>query len=122
MSQTNSQDEIPLVLHDRYLLFSTFILLAFGLLMVASTSIVISERQYGQPFHYFFHQLCYLLIGIGAGAVIFSNKNQLLETNWSGPFTRKYRITYPGFVASYWQAGQWQCALVKLRSLWFTGI
>jgi cell division protein FtsW len=64
----------PTRFYDRYLLFSILILLAFGLLMVASTSIVISERQYGQAFHYFFHQLFYLALGIGTGAVIFQIK------------------------------------------------
>ncbi|MDQ8038876.1 MAG: putative lipid II flippase FtsW [Rickettsiella sp.] len=68
-----SPDVTP-ILYDRTLLFTILTLLAFGLLMVASTSIVISERQYGQAFHYFFHQLFYLALGIGAGAVIFQIK------------------------------------------------
>lgn len=68
------QQEDSVVLYDRTLLFSILTLLAFGLLMVASTSIVISERQYGQAFHYFFHQLFYLILGIGTGAVIFQIK------------------------------------------------
>jgi cell division protein FtsW len=74
MPTTNPQDTMSIALYDRYLLFSMLTLLAFGLLMVASTSIVISERQYGQPFHYFFHQLFYLIISVGVGAVIFQIK------------------------------------------------
>lgn len=68
------QEESSLVLCDRILIFSIITLLGFGLLMVASTSIVISEHQYGHAFHYFFHQLFYLLIGIVTGAFIFRIK------------------------------------------------
>jgi cell division protein FtsW len=63
-------DVAPIVLYDRWLLIVISTLLAFGLLMVASTSIVISEHQYGQPFHFFFHQLFYLILGITAGIII----------------------------------------------------
>lgn len=51
---------------DRWLLLSAMCLLALGLLMVASASMVISDRIYGQPFHYLFRQTVYL----GAGAVL----------------------------------------------------
>lgn len=63
-------DVSSIVLYDRWLLIVISTLLAFGLLMVASTSIVISEHQYGQPFHFFFHQLFYLVLGIAAGIVV----------------------------------------------------
>lgn len=42
-----------ITLYDRGLLLVIATLLAFGLLMVASSSIVISEHEYGQPFHFF---------------------------------------------------------------------
>jgi cell division protein FtsW len=45
-----------LILYDRYLLF------------------VISEKHYGQPFHFFFHQLFYLILGIGTAALFFQIK------------------------------------------------
>lgn len=61
-------------IYDRYLLFSMVSLFSFGLLMVASTSIMISERHYGQPFHFFFHQLFYLILGIGTAALFFQIK------------------------------------------------
>jgi cell division protein FtsW len=63
-------DVASIVLYDRWLLIVISTLLAFGLLMVASTSIVISEHQYGQPFHFFFHQLFYLILGIAAGIIV----------------------------------------------------
>jgi cell division protein FtsW len=73
MAQASQNDIMPFF-YDRYLLFSILTLLVFGLLMVASTSIVISERQYGQAFHYFFHQLLYLVVGVGVGTIIFQIK------------------------------------------------
>ncbi|MBS0350363.1 MAG: putative lipid II flippase FtsW [Proteobacteria bacterium] len=42
----------------------TAALLLFGLLMVASASMVISDRQFGYPFHYLFRQAIYLGFGI----------------------------------------------------------
>ena len=70
MSKTSNPDVTSIVLYDRWLLIVIATLLAFGLLMVASTSIVISEHQYGQPFHFFFHQLFYLVLGISAGIIV----------------------------------------------------
>jgi cell division protein FtsW len=70
MSKASNPDVSSIVLYDRWLLIVISTLLAFGLLMVASTSIVISEHQYAQPFHFFFHQLFYLVLGIAAGIIV----------------------------------------------------
>lgn len=50
--------------YDRWLMGLTLTLLLFGLLMVASASMVISDRQYGYPFHYLLRQGIYLSIGL----------------------------------------------------------
>ena len=50
--------------YDRWILVSTLALLTVGLLMVASASMVISDRQYGYPFHYLIHQAVYLVVGL----------------------------------------------------------
>ena len=76
--KSNSGVATPVVLYDRSLLIAIATLLAFGLLMVASSSIVISEHQYGQAFHYFFHQLFYLILGIAAGIIVV----QIKTTYW----------------------------------------
>lgn len=55
---------------DQYLLAVTIAILAFGLLMVASASMAISERQSGAPFHFFFRQLIYVLMGLGAAVLV----------------------------------------------------
>jgi len=54
----------PVALYDKWLLAAVIGLLGLGLLMVASSSIVIAEKQYQQPFHYLVHQGIYLIAGI----------------------------------------------------------
>lgn len=60
----------PMAVYDRWFLFAAFGLLVIGLLMVASSSIVISERQYHQPFHYLTRQVIYLGIGVSLGLIV----------------------------------------------------
>lgn len=50
--------------NDSWIFISTAVLLAFGLLMVASASMVISDQQYGYPFHYVARQLIFIVIGV----------------------------------------------------------
>lgn len=71
MAETHEDGLPPVVLYDRYLLFATLALLAVGLLMVASTSIAVSEHLYGQPFHFLIRQGVYLLLGFGLALLIF---------------------------------------------------
>ncbi len=49
---------------DKVLLVTVLALLVYGLLMVTSASMVISDRIYSYPFHYFFRQAVYIVIGI----------------------------------------------------------
>jgi len=51
--------------YDRWILFTTLALIAFGLLMVASASMVISDKYFGYPFHYLVRQLVFVIIGMG---------------------------------------------------------
>lgn len=53
---------------DRILLFILFALLGSGLIILASSSLVISQERFNKPYYYFFHQLIY---GIGIGLVLF---------------------------------------------------
>lgn len=52
------------VLYDRYLLLTAVIIAGIGLLMVASASMNISDRIYGQPFYFVLHQSVYIFLGI----------------------------------------------------------
>ncbi|OGT30534.1 MAG: cell division protein FtsW [Gammaproteobacteria bacterium RIFCSPHIGHO2_12_FULL_35_23] len=49
---------------DQYFVAAAIAILALGLLMVASASMVISERQFGAPFYYLFRQLAYVIMGV----------------------------------------------------------
>jgi len=51
-------------LYDRWLLLAILGILAMGILMVASASIVISEQYYGNPFYFTIRQTISLLLGI----------------------------------------------------------
>ena len=55
--------------YDRWLIGLTLVLLFFGLLMVASASLVISDQQFGYPFHYLIRQGIYLVIGLIAASI-----------------------------------------------------
>lgn len=66
--QTSHQTPIPVLkritLFDPYLIFAAIALVGIGVLMVASASIDISDRSYGEPFHYLYRQLTYLALGV----------------------------------------------------------
>src|SRR3990167_9346656 len=54
-----------LFLYDRWILSIALVLVLFGLLMVSSASMVISDRLYHEPFHYLLRQLIFLVTGFG---------------------------------------------------------
>lgn len=60
----NSHPAISIKSLDHWLVLATALLLMLGLLMVASSSMVISDRQYGTPFHYLIRQFIYLGAGL----------------------------------------------------------
>lgn len=71
MVETHENGIPAIFMYDRWLLVATAGLLALGLLMVASTSINISEHQFNNPFHYLLHQTFYLVLGLGLGYAVF---------------------------------------------------
>ena len=54
---------------DPWLMAPVLALLLIGLVMVASASIGISERELGEPFFYFQRQLFFVLIGLAAAVI-----------------------------------------------------
>lgn len=66
--QTSTQTPIPVLKriarYDPYLIFAAIALVGMGVLMVASASIDISDKFYGEPFHYLYRQLAYLALGV----------------------------------------------------------
>lgn len=71
--------EENIVLYDRWLLFSVAGIIIIGLLMVASSSIVISERLYNHSFHYLVRQSCYLTVGAVIAIIAFKFDSQFWE-------------------------------------------
>jgi len=64
---------------DRWLLFCVLSLLSIGLVMVASSSMVISERQFNTPFHYVFRQGLFIVIGLTLAYIIVHVKVEIWE-------------------------------------------
>ena len=57
---------------DRLLLAVAVLLLVFGLVMVASASVAVAERQTGDMLYYFRRQLMFAVLGLGAGVFMYS--------------------------------------------------
>ena len=60
----------PPVPYDRWLVITVMALMIFGLLMVASASITVSDQRLHQPFYYFYRQLVNITIGIVLGSIV----------------------------------------------------
>src|SRR5437764_15476271 len=60
----------PISLYDKWLMVAVLSLLIIGLMMVASSSIMISTQYYHQPFHFLIRQSCYLFAGFLAAIFI----------------------------------------------------
>ena len=55
---------MPKLHWDVSLLISVVCLLMVGVLMVASASFAVSQKQFGMPFHFFYHHLFYVFVGM----------------------------------------------------------
>lgn len=55
------------IFYDRWLLTTSCILVFFGLIMVSSASMVISDQLYHSPFHYLIRQMIYLFMAFFIG-------------------------------------------------------
>ena len=75
----------PLALYDKWLMGTFVTLLIIGLMMVASSSVMISTKFYANPFHFLLHQLCYLFVGLIAALIVMRVDSSLWE-KWSGVF------------------------------------
>lgn len=56
--------------YDYWIIVGAATLIAVGLLLLASASMGISDRQFHQPFHYLYRQIMFLILGIGIGIFI----------------------------------------------------
>lgn len=55
---------------DRWFVFSVLVLLILGLIMMTSASIVVSDREFHQPFYFLFKQFVFISIGTLLGSMI----------------------------------------------------
>ncbi len=60
----------PLALYDKWLIAAVIGLLIIGLMMVASSSVMVSTRLYHQPFHFLIRQALYLFVGFLVAIVV----------------------------------------------------
>ena len=66
----SKRSEGPLALYDKWLIAAVIGLLIIGLMMVASSSIMVSTKYFQQPFHFLIRQACYLLVGCCLAIVV----------------------------------------------------
>lgn len=59
-----------LALYDKWLIVAVIGLLIIGLMMVASSSVMVSTKLYHQPFHFLIRQACYLFVGLIMAIVV----------------------------------------------------
>ncbi|WED43228.1 putative lipid II flippase FtsW [Legionella cardiaca] len=74
----------PIALYDKWLMGAVLGLLIIGLMMVASSSVMISTKYYHQPFHFLIRQSCYLFAGFMVAIVVMRIDSSTWE-KWSVP-------------------------------------
>ncbi|HHF7350653.1 TPA: putative lipid II flippase FtsW [Legionella anisa] len=60
----------PISLYDKWLIGVVIGLLIIGLMMVASSSVMISTKYFHQPFHFLIRQACYLFAGLMIALIV----------------------------------------------------
>lgn len=69
----------PISLYDKWLIGAVFGLLIIGLMMVASSSVMISTKYFHQPFHFLIRQACYLFVGLMLALVVVRTDSSFWE-------------------------------------------
>ncbi|WP_428412954.1 FtsW/RodA/SpoVE family cell cycle protein, partial [Legionella sp.] len=74
----------PISLYDKWLISVVIGLLIIGLMMVASSSVMISTKYFHQPFHFLIRQACYLFAGLMLALIVVRTDSSFWE-RISGP-------------------------------------
>ncbi len=69
----------PISLYDKWLISVVIGLLIIGLMMVASSSVMISTKYFHQPFHFLIRQACYLFAGLMIALVVVRMDSSIWE-------------------------------------------
>lgn len=67
------------VLYDRWLILAVLGLIIIGLMMVASSSVMISTKFYHQPFHFLIRQASYLIVGFVVAVIVMRIDSRIWE-------------------------------------------
>jgi len=69
----------PLALYDKWLMAAVLGLVIIGLMMVASSSVMVSTKFYHQPFHFLIRQACYLFAGFVVSLIVLRIDSSIWE-------------------------------------------
>lgn len=69
----------PISLYDKCLISVVIGLLIIGLMMVASSSVMISTKYFHQPFHFLIRQTCYLFAGLMIALIVIRTDSSFWE-------------------------------------------
>ncbi|CAM2745593.1 cell division protein ftsW [Legionella steigerwaltii] len=69
----------PISLYDKWLISVVIGLLIIGLMMVASSSVMISTKYFHQPFHFLIRQACYLFAGLMIALIVIRTDSSFWE-------------------------------------------
>ncbi|MBA2648229.1 MAG: putative lipid II flippase FtsW [Legionella sp.] len=69
----------PISLYDKWLIGAVLGLLIIGLMMVASSSVMISTKYFHQPFHFLIRQVCYLVTGLAVALIVIRTESSFWE-------------------------------------------
>ena len=74
----------PISLYDKWLMGTVIGLILIGLMMVASSSVMISTKYYHEPFHFLIRQAAFLFVGLVTAIAVMRTDSSLWE-EWSMP-------------------------------------
>ncbi len=69
-SYSEAQQAVAPALYDKWFIFAVMSIVVFGLLMMTSASIEVSDRLMHQPFYFLFKQLILLTVGVMIGGIV----------------------------------------------------
>lgn len=69
-SISNHYSEKPLSLYDKWLMGTVFCLVIIGMMMVASSSVMISTKYYGHSYYFLIKQACYFSAGFLVSLIV----------------------------------------------------
>ncbi len=68
-----------IALYDKWLIATIFGLLVIGLMMVASSSVMVSTRYFHQPFYFLVKQSCYLIVGLALALLVIRTESSFWQ-------------------------------------------